>query len=68
MIGLAYVQNVINNMMETVKLTPNEWQILQAIRSMESLDHIIITKKSPKSEQDFEMTTQKVSFFFKIQK
>ena len=51
-----------------IELTPNEEQILQAIRALQPMDQLIITKKSPKSEQDFEMTTQKVSFFFKIQK
>ena len=47
------------------ELTPNEWQIVQAIRTMQNMDQLWIVKKSPKSEQEFEVRTQQVSFFFK---
>ena len=51
--------------MEQVKLTQNEWQIVQAIRGMNPLDQLWIVKKSPKSEQEFELRPQQVTFLFK---
>ena len=47
------------------EITPNEDHILQAVRAMKPMDRLIITKKSTKSEQDFEMKTEQVYFFFK---
>ena len=46
-------------------LSPNEEQLLQAIRAMKPLDQLVIVKKSANSQQEFELRFQQVSFFFK---
>ena len=48
-----------------IDLTPNEEQILQAIRDMQPRDQLIIIKKSLKADTEFEIRMQQVSFFFK---
>ena len=48
-----------------MELTPNEEQILQAIRALKPLDQLVIIKKSANSQQEFELKFQQVSFFFK---
>ena len=51
--------------MEAIELTPNEWQILQAIRNMANMDQLLIIKKGKTGKgAEFEVRTQSVEFFF----
>ena len=48
------------------ELTPNEEQILQAIRNMKNMDQILIIKKGKTGKgAEFEVRTQSVAFFFR---
>ena len=50
---------------DSIILTENEWQILQAIRAMQPRDMLTILKKNLKADTEFEVRFQQVSFFFK---
>ena len=50
------------------ELTPNEQQILQAIRNMRPMDQLLIIKKGKTGKgAEFEVRTQSVAFFFRTE-
>ena len=54
-------------MTEKVDLTENEWQFVQVLRNMKQGDQMLITKKSPKSDTEFEVRTGQVMYLFRAE-
>ena len=50
-----------------IDLTENEWQFIQVIRQMKPQDQMLITKKSPKSDTEFEVRTGQVMYLFRAE-
>ena len=51
----------------TIDLTENEWQFIQVLRGMRQGDQMLITKKSPKSDTEFEVRTGQVLYLFRAE-
>mgnify|MGYP001557966270 CR=1 FL=1 len=51
----------------TIDLTENEWQFVQVLREMKPQDQMLITKKSPKSDTEFEVRTGQVMYLFRAE-
>ena len=51
----------------TTELTENEWQFIQVLRQMKPQDQLLITKKSPKSDTEFEVRTGQVQYLFRAE-
>ena len=51
----------------TIDLTENESQFIQVLRQMKQGDQMLITKKSPKSDTEFEVRTGQVMYLFRAE-